>query len=76
MSVLGILVAVVLTQQPQSASFEGTVVQWGSSQPVAKALNEVSGEDGRDSSAVMTGADGRFELQESGSRKLSNQGFA
>jgi carboxypeptidase family protein len=63
MSVLGILFAVVLSQQPQSASIEGTVVQWGSSQPVDKALVEVSGENGRDSSAVTTGADGRFEFR-------------
>src|ERR1041384_3498241 len=62
MSLSAILITTFLIQQPQPASIEGTVVQIGTMQPIARAVVQVIG----DKSALYTmetGVDGKFQFQ-------------
>jgi hypothetical protein len=57
-----ILILALLVQQP-AASVEGTVVQIGTSQPIANAIVELSGEPARSPLVMATGVDGKFEFR-------------
>jgi len=61
MVVLFILVAALLAQQPQPASVEGTIVQLGTNQPIARAVVQVIG-DRPEPYTMETGADGKFQF--------------
>jgi hypothetical protein len=63
MNILGILIAGLLAQQPRLASVEGIVLRAGTSQPIAKAVVELSGNSASESLAMATGADGKFEFR-------------
>lgn len=60
MNALGLLFLMLFAQQP-AASIEGTVVQTGNAQPVARAVVEI--DNGREVSAAATGADGKFAFR-------------
>jgi len=61
MRLLAILIAAFLLSQPQAGSIEGTVVQIGTMQPVARAVVQAIG--GRSQSyTIETGGDGRFRF--------------
>jgi hypothetical protein len=57
-----ILVAGLLVQQQPTASIEGTVVQLGTTQPIARAVVQVIG-DRPEPYTMETGADGKFRFQ-------------
>lgn len=80
LSMLTVLAAVLfaLTTQARPGSVEGLVVRVGTSEPIAKAIVEISGGNGA-RSAVTTGSDGKFEIKSlnPGSYKLtvSREGY-
>jgi hypothetical protein len=63
MNLVGVLITALLMQQPQGGTIEGTVVNVGTTQPVARALVQVVGATKAASYVVETGADGKFQFQ-------------
>jgi hypothetical protein len=47
MNVLGILIVALLAQQPRPSSIEGIAVKAGTSEPIAKAVVELTGNNGQ-----------------------------
>jgi Carboxypeptidase regulatory-like domain len=63
MNLITILILGWFAQQTPIASIEGTVVQIGTAQPIAKAIVELSGGGGRSPLVLETNADGKFAFQ-------------
>jgi hypothetical protein len=63
MNLLAIAFLALFAQQSSSTSVQGTVVQMGTSQPVARATVELKGESERNSYTLLTGTDGKFEFR-------------
>jgi hypothetical protein len=63
MNLLAIAFLALFAQQSTSTSVQGTVVQLGTSQPVARATVELKGESERNSYTLLTGTDGKFEFR-------------
>lgn len=63
LNVFAFVLLVALPPQVQPASIEGVVVRAGTSEPVANAIVELNGENGRPSAATATVSDGKFEFK-------------
>jgi hypothetical protein len=63
MNLITILILGWFAQQTPIASIEGTVVQIGTAQPIAKAIVELSGGGGRSPLFLETNVDGKFAFQ-------------
>jgi Carboxypeptidase regulatory-like domain len=63
MSLITILILCWFAQQTPTASIEGAVVQIGTTQPITKAIVELSGGGGRSPLVLETNVDGKFAFQ-------------
>jgi hypothetical protein len=63
MNLLTMALLLFFAQEPRSASVQGTVLQTGTSQGLARATVELRGESERNSFTTTTFSDGKFEFR-------------